>query len=219
MCLLFLQFPGFEISLCGNELRVGMGVKAAAEAFAARRVSAQDFITSATSILKNENLIIRYRERYFLWEKAAPVVLGMAAFDLDLPVAPEDAIPVEQDGSEKPRDEDSGMPSTPTGRRWRLWPIPFRRVKTLEHTSSNSSNEDEFVDSESGLQNSQLEATPESPQKQFVRTNVPTNEQIASLNLKEGQNMIAFNFSTRVWGTQQVCQSSDVSFINLSYSQ
>ncbi|CAB4314832.1 unnamed protein product [Prunus armeniaca] len=194
----------FEISLCGNELRVGMGVKAAAEAFAARRVSAQDFITSATSILKNENLIIRYRERYFLWEKAAPVVLGMAAFDLDLPVAPEDAIPVEQDGSEKPRDEDSGMPSTPTGRRWRLWPIPFRRVKTLEHTSSNSSNEDEFVDSESGLQNSQLEATPESPQKQFVRTNVPTNEQIASLNLKEGQNMITFSFSTRVWGTQQV---------------
>ncbi|XP_008242840.1 PREDICTED: phosphatidate phosphatase PAH1 [Prunus mume] len=142
----------FEISLCGNELRVGMGVKAAAEAFAARRVSAQDFITSATSILKNENLIIRYRE----------------------------------------------------GRRWRLWPMPFRRVKTLEHTSSNSSNEDEFVDSESGLQNSQLEATPESPQKQFVRTNVPTNEQIASLNLKEGQNMITFSFSTRVWGTQQV---------------
>ncbi|BBH06066.1 Lipin family protein [Prunus dulcis] len=158
----------FEISLCGNELRVGMGVKAAAEAFAARRVSAQDFITSATSILKNENLIIRYRERYFLWEKAAPVVLGMAAFDLDLPVAPEDAIPVEQDGSEKPRDEDSGMPSTPTGRRWRLWPIPFRRVKTLEHTSSNSSNEDEFVDSESGLQNSQLEATPESPKSNLV---------------------------------------------------
>ncbi|KAM1798514.1 hypothetical protein ACFX12_032575 [Malus domestica] len=194
----------FEISLCGNGLRPGMGVKAAAETFAAHRVSAEDFITSATSILKNENLIVRYRERYFSWEKAAPAVLGMAAFNLDLSVEPEEAIPVEQDGLEKPRNEDPGTPSTPSGRRWRLWPIPFRRVKTLEHTDSNSSNEDEFVDSESGLQNSQVETVPESPQKQFVRTNVPTTEQIASLNLKEGQNMITFSFSTRVWGTQQV---------------
>ncbi|CAN6576430.1 unnamed protein product [Malus baccata var. baccata] len=198
----------FEISLCGNELRPGMGVKAAAETFAAHRVSAENFITSATSILKNENLIVKYRERYFSWEKAAPAVLGMAVFSLDLSVEPENAIPVEQDGSEKQRHEDpgtpSGTPSTPTGRRWRLWPIPFRRVKTLEHTDSNSSNEEEFVDSESSLQNSQVETTPELPQKQFVRTNVPTTEQIASLNLKEGQNMITFSFSTRVWGTQQV---------------
>lgn len=199
-----------------------MGVNAAAVAFDARRVSAEDFKTSATSILKNENLIIRYRGRYFVWEKAAPAVLGMAAFDLDLPLEHEEAIPVEQDGSEKQRDEDSGMPSTPTtpsGRRWRLWPIPFRRVKTLEHTSSNSSNEEEFVDSESGLLNSQAEASPESPQKQLVRTNVPTTEQIASLNLKEGQNIITFSFSTRVWGTQQVCQSSGVSIINLSFTR
>ncbi|XP_062002350.1 phosphatidate phosphatase PAH1 [Rosa rugosa] len=185
----------FEISLCRNELRVGMGVTAAAEAFDARRVSAEDFKTSATEIIKNENLIIRFKDRYFSWEKAAPVVLGMAAFGLDLPLESKDAIPVEQDDTEKP--------STP-GRKWRLWPIPFRRVKTLEHTSSNSSNEEEFVDSESSLHNSQVEATPESPQKQLVRTNVPTTEQIASLNLKEGQNVITFSFSTRVLGTQQV---------------
>ncbi|KAK9920758.1 hypothetical protein M0R45_029304 [Rubus argutus] len=86
----------FEISLCGNELRVGMGATSAAEAFDARRVSAEDFKISATSILKNENLIIRFRDRYFTWEKAAPVVLGMAAFGLDLPLESKDAIPVEQ---------------------------------------------------------------------------------------------------------------------------
>ncbi|KAL6145921.1 hypothetical protein ACLB2K_056604 [Fragaria x ananassa] len=186
----------FEISLCRNELRAGMGVTAAAEAFDAHRVSAEDFKASASAIIKNENLIIRFKDRYFSWEKAAPVVLGMAAFGLDLPLESKDAIPVEQDDTEKP--------STPSGRRWRLWAIPFRRVKTLEHTSSNSSNEEEFVDSESSLHNSQVEATPESPQKQFVRTNIPTTEQIASLNLKDGQNVITFSFSTRVLGTQQV---------------
>ncbi|KAL6133311.1 hypothetical protein ACLB2K_065548 [Fragaria x ananassa] len=186
----------FEISLCRNELRAGMGVTAAAEAFDARCVSAEDFKASASAIIKNENMIIRFKDRYFSWEKAAPVVLGMAAFGLDLRLESKDAIPVEQDDTEKP--------STPSGHRWRLWAIPFRRVKTLEHTSSNSSNEEEFVDSESSLHNSQVEATPKSPQKQFVRTNIPTTEQIASLNLKDGQNVITFSFSTRVLGTQQV---------------
>ncbi|KAF3442046.1 hypothetical protein FNV43_RR15962 [Rhamnella rubrinervis] len=200
----------FEISLCRNELRAGMGLDTAAEIFDAHRVCAEEFESSASSITKNENLIIRIRETYLPWEKAAPIVLGRAAFSLDLPVDTRDAIPVEQDQTSKPRDEDSALTPSSSGRRWRLWPNPFRRVKTLEHTTSNSSNEEEFVDSESVLQNSQTEVSPashrsiDSPRKQLVRTNVPTNEQIASLNLKEGQNMITFSFCTRVLGKQQV---------------
>ncbi|KAJ6756034.1 PHOSPHATIDATE PHOSPHATASE PAH1 [Salix purpurea] len=197
---------GFEISLCGKELHAGMGMDAAAEVFVAHRISAEEFKKSATSIIRNENLIIRYREKYFTWEKAAPIVLGMAAFGLDLPAEPKDAIPVEVDDTLEQRDDDAGITSTPSSRRWRLWPIPFRRVKT----SSNSSSEELFVDSESGVQNSNVESTSascggsESPHKQFLRTNIPTSEQIASLNLKEGQNKITFSFSTRVLGIQQV---------------
>lgn len=215
-----LSFAGFEMSLCRNELHAGMGLDAAAEAFDAQRISAEEYESSAAAIIKNENLIIRFRGRYMPWEKAAPIVLGKAAFSIDLCVDPKDAIPVEQDGTPKPRDQDSVLTPTSSGRRWRLWPIPFRRVKTLEHTSSNSSNDEEFVDSESVLQNSQTEVTPkshssnESPHKQFVRTNVPTNEQIASLNLKEGQNMITFSFSTRVLGKQQVCNRLKLYFKN-----
>ncbi|KAH8485304.1 hypothetical protein H0E87_026918 [Populus deltoides] len=197
---------GFEISFCGKELHSGMGLESAAEVFVAHRISAEEFKNSATSIIRNENLIIRYREKYFTWEKAAPIVLGMAAFGLDLPAEPKDAIPVELDGILEQRDDDAGITSAPSSRRWRLWPIPFRRVKT----SSNSSSEELFVDSESGVQNSNVESTSascggsESPHKQFLRTNVPTSEQIASLNLKDGQNLITFSFSTRVLGTQQV---------------
>lgn len=202
--------PGkrFEISLCGSELCSGMGSDAAAEAFDAHRISEDEFKSNSASIIKNENLVIRFKERYLTWEKAAPIVLGMAAFGLDVSIDPKDAIPVEQEDTQKSKDNDSGITSTPSGRRWRLWPIPFRRVKTLEHTSSNSSSEEVFVDSESGLLNSQEspESTVniESPHKQLIRTNVPTSEQIASLNLKDGQNMITFSFSTRVLGTQQV---------------
>ncbi|KAJ7972491.1 Phosphatidate phosphatase PAH1 [Quillaja saponaria] len=200
----------FEISLCGHELRAGIGLGAAAEAFEAHRISAEEFKSAATSIIKNPNLIVKFREKYLLWEKAAPLVLGMATFGLDLPVNPKDVIPVEQDNTLKSTDDDPGTTPTSSGRRWRLWPNPFRRVRTLEHTSSNSSNEEIFVDSESDLQNSFVEPTPASgsslgsPHKQFIRTNVPTNEQIESLNLKEGQNLVTFSFSTRVLGMQQV---------------
>ncbi|XVF55355.1 hypothetical protein PTKIN_Ptkin06aG0030600 [Pterospermum kingtungense] len=201
---------GFQISLCGNELHAGMGLDAAAAAFEAHRISEEEYKNNATSIIKNENLIIRFGERYFSWEKAAPIILGMAAFGLELDVEPQDAIPVEQNESSYPKDDDSAVTPASSGRRWRLWPIPFRRVKTLEHSSSNASSDEIFVDTESGLLNSVADSTPvssgriESPRKQFIRTNVPTNEQIASLNLKDGQNMITFSFSTRVLGTQQV---------------
>ncbi|KAA8518841.1 hypothetical protein F0562_016385 [Nyssa sinensis] len=187
-----------------------MGLSAAAKAFDAHRISEEEFKVSAASIIKNEKLVIRFRERYLLWEKAAPIVLGLAAYGLHLPVEPRDAIPVEQDVTPKSRDDDSGSATPSSARRWRLWPIPFRRVKTLEHTSSNTSSEEVFVDSESGLQNQSVEPTPASsggsmsPHKQLFRTNVPTTDQIASLNLKEGQNMVAFSFSTRVLGMQQV---------------
>ncbi|KAG5550095.1 hypothetical protein RHGRI_015145 [Rhododendron griersonianum] len=194
---------GIELSLCGNLLHAGMGLNAAAEVFNSHRISEGAFKTSAASIAKNENLVVRFQDRYLSWDKAAPIVLGVAAYGLDLPVDPKDAIPVEQDGS--------SVTSTPSGRRWRLWPSPFRRVKTVEHTTSNASSEEVFVDSESGSQNQPFEQAPttptggsESPHKQLVRTNVPTTEQIASLNLQEGQNMVTFSFSTRVLGTQQV---------------
>ncbi|KAK4419132.1 Phosphatidate phosphatase PAH1 [Sesamum alatum] len=102
--------------------------------------------------------------------------------------------------------DDSSM----TSARWRLWPIPFRRVKTLEHCDSNASVEEVFVDSECFSPRQLVPPTPtarvatDSPRKQIIRTNVPTTDQIASLNLKEGQNMVNFVFSTRVLGSQKV---------------
>ncbi|EOA29859.1 hypothetical protein CARUB_v10012953mg [Capsella rubella] len=199
----------YELSICKDELRQGMGLSAAAEVFDAHRISMEEYVNSATSILESENLVVRIRETYMPWTKAARIVLGKAVFDLDLDIQPDDVISVEENKSPIPKDDETTI--TPSsGRRWRLWPIPFRRVKTIEHTGSNSSSEEDlFVDSEPGLQNSPeaqstTESRHDSPRRQLVRTNVPTNEQIASLNLKDGQNIITFSFSTRVLGTQQV---------------
>lgn len=189
-----------------------MGSGAAAEVFNATRISEMEFKNSAKSIIKNENLVARIQGKYLSWEKAASIVLGLAAYDLELPIEYTDVIPVEQGGT--PRVDDSGLERSASGRRWRLWPIPFRRVKTLEHTSSNVSAEDVFLDTESSLHNQGADPSPTarggklSPRKQLVRTNVPTSEQIDSLNLKDGQNMVVFIFSTRVLGVQKVCDLS-----------
>lgn len=181
-----------------------MGLGTAADTFNAHRIPEEEFRSAAASIIKNDSLVVKIEDKYFTWEKAAHIVLGMAAYGIEIPVEPCDAIPVDWSGP----GDDTGLPSTPS-RRWRLWPIPFRRVKTLDHNSSNLSGEDVFLDSESVFDSPQpVETTPtpsQSPKKQFVRTHVPTTEQISSLNLKDGQNMVSFIFSTRVLGVQKVC--------------
>ncbi|KAM0065553.1 putative phosphatidate phosphatase [Helianthus debilis subsp. tardiflorus] len=187
-----------EISLCGNLLRPGMGSSTASETFNAHRISEEEFKISAASIIKNDSLIIKVEDKYFTWDKVAHIVLGTAAYGLEMHVDPNDAIPVDWN-------EETSLASTPSGRRWWLWPIAFRRVKTLDHNNSNLSGEDVFLDSESVFDSPQsVEKSPQSPQKQLVRTQIPTSEQISSLKLKDGQNMVSFVFSTRVLGVQKV---------------
>ncbi|KAM3340138.1 phosphatidate phosphatase PAH1 isoform X1 [Capsicum galapagoense] len=201
---------GVEISLCGNLLHAGMGSSSAREAFDANRISEEEFRSSSESIIKNENLVVRIRGNYIFWNRAAPLILGMSECDMELPVEYADVIPVEPEETSKSGQDDSGISSVPSGRRWTLWPNPFRRVKTLDNSNCNSSNEEVIVDSESNSICQPMEQTAitkggkETPQVQLVRTNNPTSDQITSLNLKEGQNMVTFIFSTRVLGEQKV---------------
>ncbi|MQM12344.1 hypothetical protein Taro_045264, partial [Colocasia esculenta] len=202
---------GFEISLCGNLLRPGMGQKSAGEAFEAHRISKEEFELSGSEIVKKGNLIVRFKEKYLPWDVAAPIVLGVAAFGLDFSLDLKNFVPIEEEEASQASQDLRVLSPSPSTRRWRLWPIPFRRVKSFQHRSSNSSVEDVFVDSDSGLQSPPDESMAslsgtgiQSPRKQFLRTNIPITEQIASLKLKDGQNTIAFSFSTRVLGKQQV---------------
>ncbi|XP_074349826.1 phosphatidate phosphatase PAH1 [Apium graveolens] len=197
----------FEISVCGNLLLPGMGSREAAEIFDAHRISEEEYKISPASIIKNENLVVRFQKKYLTWEKAAPVVLGMAAYGLDLPVEQSDFIRVERDEILKNGEDECALPSTPSGRRWRLWSLPFRRVKTLEHTSSNLTTEEVVANVEHAVSTPTSSVVIESPHKQLLRTNVPTSEEIASLNLKEGKNMVNFIFSAGVLGKPNEVQA------------
>ncbi|PKA63272.1 phosphatidate phosphatase LPIN [Apostasia shenzhenica] len=197
----------FEISLCGNILCPGMGTSAAAETFDAHRISEDEFKASGQSIIKSGNLIVRYKEMYLPWDKATQVVLGKAVYGPHFSCEIMDSILINSEEMTTRVDAQIASPSSfSSSRRWRLWPNPFRRDRTLKHSNNDSSNEDLFVDTESDVQTTNTEQNPSnsSPRKQYFRTYIPTTEQIASLNLKDGQNMVAFSFSTRVLGKQQV---------------
>lgn len=187
-----------------------MGRISAEENFNAHRVSEDEFMTSGHSIINNGNLIVRYKEMYLPWDKAANLVVGKALYGSSFSCEVKDQIPInlKQVTSTRENGQGASLSSSPS-RRWRLWPIPFRLSRTPQHTNRDSSNEDLFVDTDPGRQNPHVEQNPisnsnPSPHKQHLRTYIPTTEQIASLNLKDGQNMVAFSFSTRVLGKQQV---------------
>jgi phosphatidate phosphatase LPIN len=199
---------GVEISLCGHMLRAGMGRESAEEVFQQHLVGEEDFKSSALSVIKNSTLIVKVDNKYFPWSKVSHVVLGKAVFGPDFSIEPADAIPVEHQETPNSREYSHGMSPS---RRWRLWPIPFRISRSLQRSNSDSS-EDIFLDTETVL-SPMDEQTPDmsknqSPRKQFVRTLIPTSEQVASLNLKEGQNLVTFSFCTRVLGKQQVYAST-----------
>ncbi|CAA3012145.1 Hypothetical predicted protein [Olea europaea subsp. europaea] len=182
---------GIEISLRGYLLHAGVGLSAT-ETFDGSYIAMEEFKVSTSSIVKNENLLVRMQGKYLKWNKTAPIILGIAAYGLDLLL----------------EEDESGLTSTPSG--WRLWPIPIRRVKILEYTGSNSSNEEVCVDSESISESQHVEPTPtpraasESSRKQVIGTNVHTTDQIVSLNLEEGRNMVNFIFAIWVLGSQKV---------------
>ena len=46
-----------------------MGLVAAAEVFEAYWISVEEFRSFALSIIKNENLVLKFKERYLLWER------------------------------------------------------------------------------------------------------------------------------------------------------
>eukprot|EP01018_Ginkgo_biloba_P020684 Gb_09923 [translate_table: standard] len=199
-----------EISLCRHLLFEGMGTEAAIQAFDSEKVSREEFSGSGTEILKNERLVVRIRDRYFPWYVAGPIILGMVAFGLEAPVEPAGEIKVER-SERMGANKYASNPSVSSGGVWRIWPFSFRRPKTPERSSSArpASNGELMVEPGAALQSSSDKALAikngyrRRPHK-HVRTNTLTSEQLASLNLKEGQNIITFTFLTSVLGKQQV---------------
>ncbi|MCL7035821.1 hypothetical protein MKW94_005088 [Papaver nudicaule] len=200
------SIPEIEISLCKHLLYEGMGIDAASQAFDAEKVDPENFIAAASAPLDSDKLVVRMGGRYFPWDAAVPVISGMASFGHELTFDPEGMIAVEQ--IEETLEGQSPRSIVASGGSWRLWPFSLRRSRTIGTVSP-------------GLDSTKCEGTDNAPESsnyvspdrnaqqgnvtvKKVKSIVPTSEQLASLNLKEGQNVIKFTFSTAMLGKQQV---------------
>ncbi|GMP44206.1 hypothetical protein CsSME_00013247 [Camellia sinensis var. sinensis] len=91
---------------------------------------------------------------------------------------------------------------------WGVWPFSFKRSRSMKATqpaqnSSRSSNAESTLESSISMDGEKDMLKPKVKNKKS-RGLTPTPEQLASLNLKHGQNTVTFTFSTPMLGPQQV---------------
>ncbi|XP_050213034.1 phosphatidate phosphatase PAH2-like isoform X2 [Mercurialis annua] len=194
-----------EISLCKHLLYEGMGAEAASQAFDAEKLDINKLTSIGPTVVKNDRLIVRIRGYYFPWDAAAPIVLGMVAFGSEMVFEPKGIIPVDQVEKSLVGDPNAIIA---TGGSWRLWPFSFRGSRSRKATQTTPtetgrSDIENVSDSNVAIGTDKTVVKPK-VLKKMVRVNTPTSEELASLNLKEGGNVITFTFSTAMLGRQKV---------------
>ncbi|XP_077249849.1 phosphatidate phosphatase PAH2-like isoform X2 [Tasmannia lanceolata] len=198
-------YPTVEISLCRHLLFEGMGAQAASQVFDSEKVDLDKFTALGPSLVKNDRLVVRIGGRYLPWDAAAPTILGMVSFSQDQIFEPEGSIAVDQVG--KTLEGELSGAIVPSGGSWKLWPFSFRKSKTMRPIPSSprgTKKVDADNTSQSASEGTGGKNVPKTRPTKKVRSLVPTSEQLASLNLKDGRNVITFTFSTAVLGTQKV---------------
>ncbi|KAF6139078.1 hypothetical protein GIB67_010804 [Kingdonia uniflora] len=205
-----------DISLCKHLLHEGMGAEAASQAFDAEKVDSDKFVTLGPELVKNDMLIVRIGGSYFPWDAAAPIILGMASFGRDQILELEGMISVNEVENAFEGDPARVIPS---GGSWRLWPFSSKRSGILNYAEPapdcfKTSDVENAPESTSDLTVHHKSAKKVKIGKKKVKSIVPTSEQLATLNLKEGRNVVTFTFSTAMLGEQQVVTSAVV-FITL----
>uniref|UniRef100_A0A0E0J491 phosphatidate phosphatase n=1 Tax=Oryza nivara TaxID=4536 RepID=A0A0E0J491_ORYNI len=185
--------PCVELSLCRHLLSEGMGEDAACKAFNAEKVTLEKFRAMKQSLIRNNKLVVRIAGRYFPWDAAAPVILGMVSFQEEQSFEPQGMIKVE-------RVEPNAAPGG-----WRIWPFSFKRTRSVNTVQPVSESTEEASSSapvkEVERENNKARAKR---MERKVRSLTPTSEELASLDLREGRNVVTFTFSTGMLGKQQV---------------
>nr|KJB63219.1 hypothetical protein B456_010G0184002 [Gossypium raimondii] len=200
-----LYNPAVEISLCKHLLYEGMGAEAACEVFDAEKLDSKKISSLGPPVVKSDKLVVRIGGRYFPWDEAAPIILGMVAFGSEKIFEPKGMIPV--DRVEKSIEGDPSKDVSRSGS-WRLWPFSLKRSrsrKAVQLASADTRDLDAEIAAEVTVAIDDDKNLLKSKQmKKMIRAITPTSEQLASLNLKDGMNHITFTFSTPMLGKQQV---------------
>ncbi|XWS25632.1 hypothetical protein CRYUN_Cryun27aG0084600 [Craigia yunnanensis] len=201
-----LYNPAVEISLCKHLLYEGMGAEAASQAFDAEKLDSKKFSSLVPAVLKNDRLVVRIDSRYFPWDAAAPILLGMVTFGGEEIIEPKGMIPV--DRVERSIEGDPSKAIVARSGSWRLWPFSLKRSRSrkavqLAPADTRGLDAENAADGTVASDDDKNLLIPKRVKKK-IRAITPTSEQLASLNLKDGMNHVTFTFSTAMLGKQQV---------------
>ncbi|XP_044296191.1 phosphatidate phosphatase LPIN3 isoform X2 [Varanus komodoensis] len=196
------SMPHVLLSLCGG---LGDdGELSHAEKFMKHIVSYQEFAENP-AILEDQNLVVKFQNKYYSWAVAAPMLLSLQAFQKNLPKSTIDRLMKEK------------MPKK-GGRWWFSWrrrELPNEEHEaTAQKTSTggkhkkgssvkgreDASSSDESVSSSQG--NSPVaDALTQKFLPIYKKSLRLSSEQIKSLNLRDGPNEIVFSVTTQYQGT------------------
>lgn len=175
-------FRDFELSLCGAFMETDMSTSGVQKIFDLHKVSKEALQRNGADIVKDPSLMCRIEGKIYRWNLVSPAVLGMLAFggsweDFLQPKTaflPEVSISKENPPSEK----SSG---------WSLWPFMGR--------ASKPSTESELHYKENVERKSRTKKKVRIVHKKVLS---PTPEQLASLNLENGQNVISYRIEDNI---------------------
>ncbi|KAL9275912.1 Phosphatidate phosphatase PAH2-like protein [Drosera capensis] len=188
--------PAVELSLCRHLLYEGMGYEAASRAFDAEKLGADELASIGPAVLENDKLVVRIGGLYFPWEAALPIASAIGSTGSEQIVEPKGMIAVEQ--AEKAEEVITLKSLDSKNATWRLWPFSFQRSRSIKNRQLDLENPSQ--NASGSLRNTN---SPRATRKS-LRATTPTSEQLASLNLEEGKNVVTFTFSTAMLGEQQV---------------
>jgi phosphatidate phosphatase LPIN len=198
-----------------------MGADAACRAFDDEKISLEKFRAMKQSLISNKKLVVRIAGRYFPWDVVSPVVLGMVSFSEEQVFEHQGMIKVER-----------VEPNATQGGSWRIWPFTFRRTTTMNTIQPicepicepvcepvRQPVCESTVESTSIIPVKELDGERNKPREKRMERKVPsltpTSEELASLDLREGRNVVTFTFSTAMLGIQQVGFHSSIIALDL----
>lgn len=174
------RFRGFELSLCGHLLKPDMSASDVQAIFEANKVSKEDFELKGGDITRDPSLVCRMRGELYPWSAAAPMILGMLAFGGSWYHLMHQDHGLPSPGDPKQTETESKATSG-----WSLWPFSSYPAKP------NASVPEDHSTQKRSHSRTKVRTAPK-------KVLSPTPAQLASLNLKNGQNAVAYRLGDNV---------------------
>lgn len=203
-----LAATGLELSMCGHLLESALEEDAMNSIFSEHIVLESAFKRDSGSILQSPNLVCRIQGQIVPFQMLLPAIIGGLAYNLPVSI---------------PSDLRSNLPAASVGQAlvlskeqqksegWSKIFWPFNRSSSGREKQKTEAVEEIANSNKLGaekVEDQQIVLKPrnlfQGNSHRYRRSLTPTSEQLASMGLQDGRNLITFTFKTSMWGIQQV---------------